>query len=117
MNARRSMDVVTRSLGWRLVVALTGSLLLLLGVSGWLALELHRAHLYSLLERTAIEMGKALLEPLHLSLPFTFGNKWARAYDENGAYVAPCLQFSENQTCLDGLAYAHTVGDKQSRAV
>jgi len=43
--------------------------------------------------------------------------RWAGAYDEDRAYVAPCLQFSKNQPCLDRLAYAHTVGDKQSRAI
>ena len=68
MNARHSMDAVTRSLGWRLGVALTGSLLLLLGISGWLALELHRAHLYSLLERTATEMGQTILSSTQSSM-------------------------------------------------
>ncbi|HMB71482.1 MAG TPA: HAMP domain-containing protein, partial [bacterium] len=68
MKALRSMGAVTRSLGWRLVVALTGSLLLLLGTCGWLALELHRAHLYSLLERTAIEMGETILSSARSSM-------------------------------------------------
>lgn len=68
MNAMRWLDAVMRSLGWRLVVALTGSLLLLLGTSGWLALELHRAHLFSLLERTAVEMGETILSSTHSSM-------------------------------------------------
>ena len=68
MDVRRSLGAVTRSLGGRLVITLTGTLLLLLGISGWLALELHRAHLYSLLERTAVEMGKTILSSTQSSM-------------------------------------------------
>jgi two-component system NtrC family sensor kinase len=68
MDARRAVGAVTRTLGWRLVVTLTASLLLLLGISGWLALELHRQHLYSVLERTAVEMGETILSSARSSM-------------------------------------------------
>jgi two-component system NtrC family sensor kinase len=68
MSERRSRGAVTHSLGWRLVITLTGSLLVLLGTSGWLALELHRKHLYSLLERTAVEMGETILSSARSSM-------------------------------------------------
>jgi two-component system NtrC family sensor kinase len=68
MDARRSVGAVTRTLGWRLVATLTGSLLLLLGISGSLALELHRQHLYSVLERTAVEMGETILSSARSSM-------------------------------------------------
>lgn len=68
MGSWRWWGAVTHSLGWRLVITLTGSLLLLLGVSGWLALQLHRQHLYSLLERTAIELGETILSSTRSSM-------------------------------------------------
>lgn len=68
MDVRRGVGAVTRSLGWRLVLVLTGSLLLLLGISGSLALELHRQHLYSLLEQTAIELGETILSSTQSSM-------------------------------------------------
>lgn len=55
-------------LGWRLVTVLVGSLLVLLGLSGWLALELHRKHLLSLLEETAIGIGETILFSAHASM-------------------------------------------------
>jgi len=57
-----------RSLGWRLVLALTGSLIVLLGVSGFLALELHRKHLYGMLEENALDLGETILSSAHYSM-------------------------------------------------
>ncbi|MBZ0267284.1 HAMP domain-containing protein [bacterium] len=68
MGSWRTWGAVTHSLGWRLVITLTGSLLLLLGASGWLALQLHRQHLYSLLERTAVELGETILSSTRSSM-------------------------------------------------
>jgi two-component system, NtrC family, sensor kinase len=59
---------MSRSLGWRLVLALTGSLIVLLGVSGFLALELHRKHLYGLLEQNALDLGETILSSTHYSM-------------------------------------------------
>jgi two-component system NtrC family sensor kinase len=59
---------ISKCLGWRLVLYLTGSLLILLGVSGWLALKLHREHLYELREQTAMGMGETILNSTHYSM-------------------------------------------------
>jgi two-component system, NtrC family, sensor kinase len=65
---RRGGAGAPRSLGGRLVLALTGALVILLGVSGFLALELHRKHLYGLLEQNALDLGETILSSTHFSM-------------------------------------------------
>jgi len=48
-------------LSWRLVIILTGSLVVLLGLTSGFALTLHRRHLYSILEQNAVDMGGIIL--------------------------------------------------------
>jgi two-component system, NtrC family, sensor kinase len=67
-GAFRFLHAAPRSLGWRLVLALSGSLIVLLGVSGVLALELHRQHLYGLLEQNALDLGETILSSAHYSM-------------------------------------------------
>ena len=59
---------IRQSLGWRLVVALTAALVVLLATSGFLALELHRKHLYGLLEQNALDLGETILSSTHYSM-------------------------------------------------
>jgi two-component system NtrC family sensor kinase len=61
----RVYQTVSRCLGWRLVGVLSASLIILLGASGWLALKLHRQHLYALLEENAIGIGETILSSAH----------------------------------------------------
>ena len=58
----------SRYLGWRLAALLTATLLVLLGCSGWLALELHRRHLLGSLEENVANMGETILSGTHASM-------------------------------------------------
>ena len=58
---KRRVAGAWRSLVWRLVVTLTASLLLILGFTGWQALNLHRKHLLSVQEEHAIVIGETIL--------------------------------------------------------
>lgn len=58
----------SRCLGWRLVFFLTCGLIILLGASGWLLLQLHRQHLVSLLEKSVVTMGETILTSTHSSM-------------------------------------------------
>lgn len=58
----------SRSLGWRLVFLLTLGLGVLLGTSGWLALQLHERHLVAFLEANVANMGETILSSTHASM-------------------------------------------------
>jgi two-component system NtrC family sensor kinase len=59
---------IRRSLAWRLVLLLSGSLVALLGATGFLTLRLHRQHLVQTLEQTAMGMGETILASTHASM-------------------------------------------------
>ena len=67
-SPRPLMRALSRSIGWRLVITLNAALVLLLGITGWLVLQLHQKHLYSLLEETAIGIGETILSSTHSSM-------------------------------------------------
>ncbi|MCA9727009.1 MAG: HAMP domain-containing protein, partial [Candidatus Eisenbacteria bacterium] len=67
----RAFSVIRRAwncLGWRLVILVTFVLLGLLGASGWLALQLHRAHLIGFMEENVANMGETILWGTHASM-------------------------------------------------
>jgi two-component system, NtrC family, sensor kinase len=59
---------LTHSLGWRLVVILIPSLVVLLAGTSWFSLELHRKHLTSFLEERAVGMGETIISSTHSSM-------------------------------------------------
>lgn len=65
---RKRLQYMSRCLGWRLVFLLVGSLVVLLGASGWFALQLHRQHLLSMLEESAIGIGETILDSARFSM-------------------------------------------------
>lgn len=76
---------MSRCLGWRLVFLLVGSLVVLLGASGWLALQLHRQHLLSLLEESAIGIGETILDGARFSMLENDQRNLARIVDNVGS--------------------------------
>jgi two-component system NtrC family sensor kinase len=75
---------VWHCLGWRLVAVLIGSLIILLGASGWFALKLHRQHLYSLLEENAIGIGETILSSAHSSMLMNDQDRLAELFQNVG---------------------------------
>jgi len=71
-------------LGFRLVLVLTASLILLLGVSGWLAVTLHRRHLETLAQETAVGIGDVVLSSLHASMLENDRDRLARTVENIG---------------------------------
>jgi two-component system NtrC family sensor kinase len=65
---RRWSELPARCIGWRLVITLGASLLLVLASSGWLALQLHRKHLYSMLAENATGIGETILASTNASM-------------------------------------------------
>lgn len=64
----RVLREVPRSLGWRMVVILVCTLVVILGASDWLTLDLHRRHLTKLLEERAVGLSETILSSTHFSM-------------------------------------------------
>ena len=69
-------------------------------------------------ERCTIQLRKALVKALHLRAPFMLCNQRLRADDQNRLKVLVTrLQFTQDQTCLDGFTNTNTVCYKNTRAL
>jgi two-component system NtrC family sensor kinase len=84
-HARAGPGIVDRirhlrhCLGWRLVIFLAASLLVLLGASNWVSMRLHRQQLERQLEDRAVDIGETVLYSTRAAM---LANDWPRLEED-----------------------------------